>query len=662
MSSFRRHQSDRERDRDNRDSRETRDNRDYRPDYRDSRYFRNNNLSERDFRSDTSRNFQRYQPGPPGVCWTCHEPGHMSPQCPKKLQSKLGTPVSDKLSIFERSNPGLLDEFIDQQEEAKKSASRAKELKMITDAVSAANVALINAMGGSPIDQVSNKNANKRPAPCDNGDGELNTPRKRSKTSAESANDYSPRSLLRNINERIDTMDKKQQTALAQSASKPELSPVMMDELRQQIRHEINFEMKSALRTPSPMVRYPDSSPSEVNWNDAHYSTDPAGGQRQRMHNNDELQMQLLEVRKSNRRLIEKRELSRQNFQDHSNEIDDLETQRATERKVELMAQIEEARIMKKRLEDEEQLRDQLEKGNRWKLEQQQKDAERERQRAFEDDLRNELARTLAESKLLQQKRRRNVHFHEQSEQQVYEPLNSPANCITRSGVTRAPLEQIIRRDLTENEGFDVDDSKQSDVQGGMSCGISTTRQQVTAETGFESPVSNQSSLSTPYWSNDGGSSSSSSSSSSNRTASVVELPSSSTNTNVTSIIDIDMSPLPQRTERTRRQNKGKQQVVEPVLSPASSDNEETSGRRASKRLTMSPTVETAAEEASKVARARVIYVASLRDNSSPSKKKWNRGLIKSECAKLGVRYLGSHLSKTVKRLSENVHAGIDTE
>jgi hypothetical protein len=650
----------------------------------------------------------------------------MSPQCPKKLQSRLGTPVSDKLSIFERSNPGLLDEFIDQQEEAKKSASRAKELKMITDAVSAANVALINAMGGSPIDQVSNKNANKRPAPCDNGDGELNTPRKRSKTSAESANDYSPRSLLRNINERIDTMDKKQQTALAQSASKPELSPVMMDEMRQQIRHEINLEMKSALRTPSPMVRYRDSSPSEengmnhrfqggvpcapliqtptsvdrnifeirsserrlneasgrrplferseqlgrdaqatwvmdqVNWNDAHYSTDPAGSQRQRMHSNDELQMQLLEVRKSNRRLIEKRELSRQNFQDHSNEIDDLETQRATERKIELMAQIEEARIMKKRLEDEEQLRDQLEKGNRWKLEQQQKDAERERQRAFEDDLRNELARTLAESKLLQQKRRRNVHFHEQSEQQVYEPLNSPANCITRSGVTRAPLEQIIRRDLTENEGFDVDDSKQSDVQGGMSCGISTTRQQVTAETGFESPVSNQSSLSTPYWSNDGGSSSSSSSS--NRTASVVELPSSSTNTNVTSIIDIDMSPLPQRTERTRRQNKGKQQVVEPVLSPASSDNEETSGRRASKRLTMSPTVETAAEEASKVARARVIYVASLRDNSSPSKKKWNRGLIKSECAKLGVRYLGSHLSKTVKRLSENVHAGIDTE
>lgn len=106
----------------------------------------------------------------------------------------------------------------------------------------------------------------------------------------------------------------------------------------------------------------------QVNWNYAHYSTDQAGSQRQRMHTNDELQMQLLEVRQPNQRLIEKRELSRQHFKDHSNEIDDLKIQRATERKIDLMAQIEEARITKKRLEDGEQLRDQLEQGNRWKL------------------------------------------------------------------------------------------------------------------------------------------------------------------------------------------------------------------------------------------------------------------------------------------------------
>lgn len=99
--------------------------------------------------------------------------------------------------------------------------------------------------------------------------------------------------------------------------------------------------------------------------------------------------------------------------------------------------------------------------------------------------MRNELAQTLAESKLLQQKRKRNVHFNEHSEQQIYEPLNSPANGIRRSGVARVPPEQIMRRDSTEGEGLDVDGSKQSAVQSGMSCGVSATQQQVAAETGF---------------------------------------------------------------------------------------------------------------------------------------------------------------------------------
>ena len=63
-----------------------------------------------------------------------------------------------------------------------------------------------------------------------------------------------------------------------------------------------------------------------------------------------------------------------------------------------------------------------------------------------------------------------------------------------------------------------------------------------------------------------------------------------------------------------------------------------------------------AVNTATRIARARVIYIAGLKDNSNSGRKKWNRELIKSECAEQGITYNAKHLQKTVEKLAAAIH------
>ena len=82
-----------------------------------------------------------------------------------------------------------------------------------------------------------------------------------------------------------------------------------------------------------------------------------------------------------------------------------------------------------------------------------------------------------------------------------------------------------------------------------------------------------------------------------------------------------------------------------------SSSHDDESSQVDQEGTSLAPTLEEAADNAANLARARVIYAASLKDQTA-SRKKWNKEIIQSECAKHGVRFVGKHLGTTVTRLT----------
>jgi hypothetical protein len=66
--------------------------------------------------------------------------------------------------------------------------------------------------------------------------------------------------------------------------------------------------------------------------------------------------------------------------------------------------------------------------------------------------------------------------------------------------------------------------------------------------------------------------------------------------------------------------------------------------------------VQAAVDQATRIARARTIYVEKLRDRTEGNRRKWNRELIKTECAKHGVKYLAKHIEKTAQNLAHAVN------
>ena len=210
-----------------------------RSDYPEDRYTR-----ER-FGRNTDRSFHyeppeiRLQPRQPVICFTCNQPGHISPNCPLKLSASPSNNNSteDKVKVFSTNNPGILEKFIEDREENKKNEARAKELQVIVEAVQSANQAFLGQVGSS---------ITSRPTPVILHEELESPPRKKARV--EHSQEPSPKTMIRSLSSRVDRMQENRERGVPVPL---DVTP-KLDQLSKSLLKEFRDGIQSALSTPSP--------------------------------------------------------------------------------------------------------------------------------------------------------------------------------------------------------------------------------------------------------------------------------------------------------------------------------------------------------------------------------------------------------------------------
>jgi hypothetical protein len=687
------------RDRD--DRREREDRRD-----RDSRDSRNFSVSNQDYQDRPvtqvfSRNFN--QPGPQGVCWKCFKPGHISPNCPLKLNSP-----GDKFLDFERLNPGLLDDFMRRAEDEKKAAARSKELETITEAVSRANQSIFEALGAKFPGKIQ---ATKRPAPdiAENDDNDT-PPRKKRKSGEFSSKQTSPGTMLRSLEKKIDNLQRTTTPSPLLNQSSPTLNLTSeFDDQRRSLSNEIRSEIQSALRTPSPLLpfRHVGNSAATKNNNEpgqfdagvhsaiSHYPVSapmyfrnnfeqfPRSAQDnvspRSLQPGDRTQTQdrffqyeqnliarseeamrfrareieleeKLRLAQEENKTFASNEASRGNHANQHrngasvNESEATNLFRAREAELEEKLRLAEEDIQRRAAKEAYLEKHAVDLRSQFSI---NEDEKNKFLRAREAELESKLRIAEEENK----RRAANEIFLQRQANEIRSQLSVHEDVELRSLQARFVADQELEAQLMQRRSpIPVEAQQRSQL---------LRAQQGAAQRPVHdgnSTHQNEDSVQPPHGilrnAND-----------ENGTRHQCNV-----NWQVPPAIDIeDTTPLEQRVRR-RHNNIPVRQVYpvedgeileqsqehimmnnspSPVI-PVDSDPDDDAPQDVALRE--------AVNTATRIARARVIYIAGLKDNSNSGRKKWNRELIKSECAEQGITYNAKHLQKTVEKLAAAIH------
>ena len=731
------------RDRDDRREREDRRDRDS----RDSRNFSvsNQDYQDRPVSQVISRNFN--QPGPQRVCWKCFKPGHISPNCPLKLNSP-----GDKFLDFERLNPGLLDDFMRRTEEEKKAAARSKELETITEAVSRANQSIFEALGAKFPGKIQ---ATKRPAPdiAENDDNDT-PPRKKRKSGESSSKQTSPGTMLRSLEKKIDNLQRTTTPSPLLNQSSPTLNLTSeFDDQRRSLSNEIRSEIQSALRTPSPLLpfRHVGNSAATKNNNEpgqfdagvhsaiSHY---PVSAPMYFRNNFDQFPRSAQDnVFPRSLQPGDRTQTQDRFFQYEQNLIArSEEAMRFRAREIELEEKLRLAQEENKTFASNEALRGNhanqhrngasvneseatnLFRAREAELEEKLRLAEEDIQRraakeaylekhavdlrsqfSINEDEKNKFLRAREaelESKLRiaeeeNKRRAANEIFLQRQANEIRSQLSVHEDVELRSLQARFAADQELEAQLMQRRSpipveaqlrSQLFRAQQGAAQRPVHDGNSTNQQELEAQlVQRRSPIPMEAQLRSQLLRAQQGAAQRPvhDGNSTHQNEDSVQPPHGilrnandengtrhqcNVNWQVPPAIDIeDTTPLEQRVRR-RHNNIPVRQVYpvedgeileqsqehimmnnspSPVI-PVDSDPDDDAPQDVALRE--------AVNTATRIARARVIYIAGLKDNSNSGRKKWNRELIKSECAEQGITYNAKHIQKTVEKLAAAIH------
>ena len=539
----------------------------------------------------------------PPTCYGCGKIGHIRPMCPDNPTNHTTSSPGDVISTFARSNPGILEDFIQQRDENKRKAARAEELQLITDAVTAANMSVFG--GTTP-----RRKRNAEEAQLD--DEESPAPTRRSRPVPDAG--PSPKTMFRSIQSQIDDIKNAPPTPATPVASciTPRQNDITPELLVESMRSVVREEM-SITRRQSPDVE-------ELMRTVRRLEDDNNRLQRANYHSTN-----FLPIAESTSVTVRQRNLQ-DNLYNASLKEEEMKRKYAEEQVKTARAQaLQEAAEEMKRKYAEEQLKTARAQAlQEAECRKKAEDSRMQRLRNESNQKVEERIKTARAQALMDADRRKREDASQwqrlqmqmddlQKRNSALELENRQYRASNMSALNQQPGQLPVTQDtqpLAQRNRNNRNKNKQPRRQPQVLTPAPTVQHSATSST----PTTSLS----------------------NSSAQVVTDSASTTvtSTNATSITN------------------GNNLINN--LTGIQSDSEDTEKEgEEGENLTL----EQAAQAASKIARARIFYIHSLRKSpDSGTRKKWDSDKMKEECVRLHVRYTGSHLHKLATRLAEAAH------